>query len=793
MSRSGLLLAGVLAATVACPRDAFALDAAEARGRADTEVRAVAGATGQVQAAVAKARSASQTSPAKRVVSGEIMLRSKDYERAIRELSKVVELHRQGKASAAEHADALFLLAEAYFLSDQLLSARRHYTEIVEGGAAMTSYAGRSLSRLVDIALRTDRLETLDEVMAHLSKLPASDRTGSLQYARGKAHYTKREFTAARSALAQVAPGSEWEPQAKYLVGAIEVKEATPPPPPEPEEGAAAAPKAQVPRARYAKAVEAFRQVTQLKADNDRHRHVVDLAWMALGRLFYESDSYLDAVQAYSHVDRRSPEFNHMLYELAWVYVRLGDYQRAERALEVLAISDPNSLRFADGSLLRADLLLRSGKFEPALQLYQGVRGQFDPIHTQVDRFLKDTTDPTVYYEKLTDSERTVEDGELPRVALEWAREVAEGDRVFSMIDDVSQSRELVRDSRTLSSKLRVVLRSSVRAKAFPELKAGMEQALALLNRITLARGDLALGLEDVDSSAQSGALGAARARRRALMKQLSGLPRTEGDFAAREVSGERQWNRVSQSLQQLTIAADGLQAVINGLKRVMADADSHGVQQDPEARKRFEAEIAANERDLQAYRARIKEYRRQIELGRVQVGFGDQRYVDDAKLRVAFREALTEEINLAAKAGGGLAAYATSLQPVLERARAAERNVQEAYDRLDAQVASQTTRLEQQLAEESALVERYAEQLESLDQQARVLVGEVAMKHFALVRDRLKSIVLRADTGVVQHAWEVREEARTRVTNLQRERSREEASLNDELREVIDDAGDDE
>ena len=49
-----------------------------------------------------------------------------------------------------------------------------------------------------------------------------------------------------------------------------------------------------------------------------------------------------------------------MLYELAWVYAQLGDYQRAQRALEVLSITDPQKLELSDGSLLRADLMLRS-------------------------------------------------------------------------------------------------------------------------------------------------------------------------------------------------------------------------------------------------------------------------------------------------------------------------------------------------------------------------------------------------------------------------------------------------
>jgi len=70
-----------------------------------------------------------------------------------------------------------------------------------------------------------------------------------------------------------------------------------------------------------------------------------DLAWLAIGRLFHETDNYVEAAEAYSHVDRGSPEFSTMLYELAWVYVRLGDFERAQRALEVLTITDPNNPR----------------------------------------------------------------------------------------------------------------------------------------------------------------------------------------------------------------------------------------------------------------------------------------------------------------------------------------------------------------------------------------------------------------------------------------------------------------
>jgi hypothetical protein len=65
-------------------------------------------------------------------------------------------------------------------------------------------------------------------------------------------------------------------------------------------------------------------------------------------------------------------------------------------------------------------------------------------------------------------------------------------------------------------------------------------------------------------------------------------------------------------------------------------------------------------------------------------------------------------------------------------------------------------------------------------------------MRAFVAVRDRLKGIVLRSDIGIVQEAWEQREEQRLRVRNLQREKAREEQMLNDELREVLEDAEED-
>ena len=328
------------------------------------------------------------------------------------------------------------------------------------------------------------------------------------------------------------------------------------------------------------------------------------------------------------------------------------------------------------------------------------------------------------------------------------------------------------------------------RAKAFPELRAALEHNLAVSNKLARARATYAEGMDGVADDV-GGELGSVRQERRALMKRLGWLPITPADFSRRDESGDRQWNKVSQALQGLTVEADKLGAIINGLRRVLEDGGDFGVNPDAATRERFRLEIEANERDLEGYRRRIQEYRDAIDMGRAQSGFGDQRYVEDDQVRRRFRELFAREVALAAAGhdSGDASDYARSIQPGLSRADTLEVSMEAARADLERSIFEKAEVLKRRISDEVAAIEAQAARLDQLDQEARLVVGEMAMRNFARVRERLKSIVLRADIGIVQEAWEQREEQRYRVRSLQRERAREEQMLNDELREVLEDA----
>lgn len=752
---------------------------------AQTELTNVSREMPNVQSAVQKAKGEKLTAEQK-LANGELLYRMNDYNRAEVVLSEILEEF----PDTPSYPDALWLRGETYYAAHDYLSARRDYKALIDRAnePLFQAYFGRALARLVDVSLRLDDPpETLAPIFAKFNQVPPAQVDAGLLYAKGKAYYSEKAWNDASQAFSQVPNGTTYTHQARYFLGVIAMKVAQ----------AAAGPASGDPTkkarsADYKQAIETFRAVTDLPPDTPEHRHVIDLAWMAIGRLFYEMEQYQQAAEAYSKVGRESPEFDTTLYELAWVYVRMGDVERAERALEVLMVSDPNSPYIGDGTLLRADLLLRAGAFDRALQLYQTVLAQYDPMRAKVESFLGSTKDVSVYYDKLAQQQLDLLDQseQLPPIAIRWAREAEDGPLAFAVIDDVNECKTLIRQSNQLIDKLTALTGASNRVHAFPELEAGEETALGLLNRISRARLTVARALDDAEPGDLGGEIGQVRQQRRALMAAIEGLPVDSADFNLRQQQGLAQWNVLSQKLTRRSMEVDSLQASINGLRRVLSDGPAQGVARDPASVQRFQAELDANEHDLKSYRDEIGELRRQIDMGRAQIGLGDSRYQNDAAARDQFRDLLEREVQLAAggAANGSAQRFAGQASPVLAEARQYESQLVSELQQLDSQVAQRAGELQAKIEAERVNVAKYQQQLDGLDDEARDLVGHVAERNFGLVRDKLRNIVLRADVGITEQAWEVREEELDRVQSLETERARQEQLLDEELKEVRDD-----
>lgn len=776
---------------------AFPLAAAETdRAKADAEksVREVEQAAQTLGTKVNKPKS---HDPVQMIAAGELHLRTNQPDAAIDELSKVIELHRQGKATKGMDADAQYLIAEAYYATGELYAARRHF-ETVTDHAAEASFAGLggpAASRLVDIALAIQRTDALPDVLSRVERMLARTSNDALLYARAKALFALGRYSDARAQAASITGGSLYAQRASYLRGTALMREAEAAldknVADENSDSTKVEPtKVDTSEVDYRTAIAAFEQATVPAAVSGEGaadaRRIADLAWLAIARLHYESRFDERAIVAYQKVDRTSEYFSTALFELAWTYVRLGDYERGQRALEALTVLNPGLVDGADASLLRADLLLRAGRFADADKAYLEVRERYEPIRAQVHEYIETHEDPAIYYDKLTAADIEI-GSELPALAIDWAREEAREERVFAIVDDVARSRSLVKRSRRMVTLLRAALGSPSRAKVFPEVQGQLEQVVGLVNQLAFARLTLAVGMDDV--AEKGGAeLNSVRGQRQKLMARLGMLPTKPGDFSVRASKTERAWDEMSQTLQRLQLEADHLRALVNGLQRMLREAERHGVTADEATLERFRAEIEENSKDLALYLKRIDELREQVQVGRVQSGFGDENFEADDRVRAEFVKLFNQEVRLSASAGGKQSVYAKSLSPLLIKISTLEGRLAALRGQLDSQASSRGEEVRQVVNQEAEAIESYASKLDTMDQHARLLVGEVARNNLVKARDRIKGVVMRADVGLVQQAWELREEQRYRVRDLLRERAQEERLINDELREVVDD-----
>jgi len=694
-----------------------------------------------------------------RLTDGELFYRLQDYIRASIIFTDIVENFPDHRA----YPDALYYLGDSLYRAGDYLGARTRFRELIShaGDSRYRDHLQRALGRLIEIAIHTRDFDGVEDYFAALSRIPPSEIEATTNYYRAKYLYNRAVPTEevlrgdenvqidlamleqSRQGFEAVQAGSPYYPQARYFIGVIHTL-----------------------REEYPQAIEAFRRVLRSPAETEEQREVIELTQLALGRLYYETDQLDQAVEAYQSVPRTSSNFHIALYEIAWVYIRMGDSVRAERALEVLSVAAPDSRFIPDGKLLRANLLLRNGRLDDANQLFREVAREFGPVRRELDQMLSEHDDPRAYFRQLVRENMEHFDATsfLPPLAQRWASLEGDMDRALSVLSDLAQARQLVRETSSLVDRLDAALSQPNRVAVFQDLRIQVERATALRNRAARVRRDI-LREAGVDGSGQL----------RAIERELEDMPVDESEFADFDDEVLSRYRRLSRELGRLEVELTGIEARIVAMERYLTDTEED----------RDASGVAAIRRELEGHRAAVENYREQIrvltialEASRLQVGPGDSRYQRHERLR---REHARLAEELAGRIGNARA------RDLFTRVDRVERRLDEREQQILVVVEERTADIRRQLREEAENLIGYRQALTGLEAETEEVVGGVTYENFLQVQRRFYDLVLRADVGRIDVAWARREEHRMRVEMLTRERAREMRNLDDEFREIMD------
>ena len=719
----------------------------------------------------------SPTHVEERLTDGELFFRLRDYVRASVIFTDIVDNYPQHRA----YPDALFLLGEALFKANDFLGARSRYRMIIERAdqPAYAPYVQRALGRLIEIAIHIRDFEGVDDYFTRLSRLPPSEVEAATNYFRAKYLYSvairdaegatgdvnaqkvdTAKLDEARLSFEAVGQRSPYFAQARYFIGVIYLL-----------------------RGQYGASIDAFHRVCTLNVTTEDQRRITELSRLAIGRLRYEQDQLDAAIEAYQAVPRTSQVFDTALYEIAWVYIRMGDSTRAERALEVLSVAVPDSKHIPDGKLLRGNLLLRDGRFEDAAHVFTDVSAQFGPVREELDRVLAQHEDAVAYFRQLVRENLDVFDVSafLPPSALHWANTEGEMQRAMAALSDLSQARQLVGETESIIARLNAALSSPNPVAVFRDLRDQRERTTALRNRALQARQKLSAIEARATKQYSSPELEQLRTRRHELEKSLNGIPTQQEDIEKRALLVVRQYEALHKDLSRLEVELLGMEARITATDHFVGRP---GAGQDPAALGIVRAELTTQKAAIAEYRRQIKQLSLLIESGRLQVGVGDQDFERESALRNEYAQLVGRERQVLSALGARPDAKVDAGFQKL----ASIDNLLDRHDReIDAIVAERTHEMKQVLDEEGAKLVGYRTRLVSLEDESEQVVGGIALDNHRKVRQRFYDLVLRADVGVVDVSWAVREEHRIRTEALARERARALKALEDEYRDIMD------
>jgi TolA-binding protein/uncharacterized coiled-coil DUF342 family protein len=710
------------------------------------------------RAIAAQTRTVSYT---ERFADAEIMYRGRDYSHAAVLFTDIVTNYRDTPA----FANALFLLGESLYEAGDRYGARSRFREVLThaNDPLFRPWIQRSLGRLIEIALRTGDVAGMDEMFSRLNQIPPGDIEAQTTYARGKYLFLRPnpDYSGARVAFESIATSAPIYPQSRYFLGAILTAQE-----------------------RFPEAITAFQRVTQIDPQNDQQKQqVIDLAFLAIGRLQLERSEYDAAVEAYQQVGRNSPYFDRALFEQAWAFIRAGDAIRAERALEVLAISNPDSPLIPEGKLLWGNLLLRTGRFERAQQVFTDVRTAYGPVSQRMEQIVAQTTDPQVYFQQLLLMNQVFDaSGLLPQQAVAYLRTEGTLDQAISVVTDLNICRQYVRDSEELIARLNAAINSSSRAHVFRELRIAREQGFQVQNRITQARAELAAALDSAGAGINDSNLQGVISQRQGLENSIRRLPIDDAGIRRRDRAAEAEFTTVGQELQRNDQRVSNLEAMLVAMDRYLADNGAQRANTDTTG---LRNELVQHRNAVVSYRARIAELRRQITAGRAQIGVGDPRYQRDLEIASEARDLLRRQADIL-RSANRLPAEATALMTRLDEA---ERRVQMFDQRVQGMVDERMSGVRSQVQEEERNVAGYRIRLADLEREAADVVGRSVMENINNVRLHFYRIVMRADLGLVDVAWEERENHNNRARILAEELNRQTTALNDEFSEVTEGA----
>jgi tetratricopeptide (TPR) repeat protein len=710
-----------------------------------------------------------------RLVDAEVSFGLGDYNAAATALFDFV--NKPGPDAEA----ATYYLAESLYAKGDRGAALIYFTQLGNAATMNSRYYQPALGRLVELAIDSPGGDDAGATpwLSKLDAIPPGLRMPLVPYIRGKYAYSQGKYDEALAYFQDVPKSSDFDLQSQFFVGTIQIN------------------KQDLPRA-----IQTYTDLTERVPRTASDRRVMELAQLALGRLYYERDQFGKSIDSYLMVDRHSDLFPDALYEVSWVYVKNKQYDKALRALELLSRSEPDSartptIRILEGNLrIRKAQMIRSAQVEgtgaaaddPAIeydkanQVFSETHDMYFPGYVALSHIIVDKADPSRYMAQLAGrSQRAFQiAAPLPDEAAVLIREEPGVQRLIGVDGDLADVRRNLMETRETIDELGAVVAKHDTFDAYPSLAMRRHRIATIQDALAKLRDDLAD--QQLQLVNPSGDLSRLTATRKQLSEQYRAQPPVDKTHTDNIVQASKSFDGIEKTADEVDAALDTAGAMAVALRVYPNIPDSLSSQS--------QSGLADAAKESKEIDDELADVRRELRLGR------DLSQVEDdtAATRDA-RAKLTAAQDAEHRVLAGFASASRDPKKSQELAALGDRasRIASQLDQLDQQIngiadqGMQLTKaaLDTERGNLAALEKELADDSAEEDSGANDVLGA----GFADARLRLYEIDIRTDVGNVDVAWSQKEDTDDDVKRLTLARSRELKQLKDEFRDILEEA----
>lgn len=691
------------------------------------------------------------------------------------------------------YAEALYLLGDSLYKQRNFVGARSFLRQLVALGPAASNYQ-QALKTLLEIAYKTNNYNEINEIYAKLDN--QSELSPSLNYLRGKTLFGQKRYAEARAYFDKATQDPQLKPQAAYFAAVTLVSEARG------AEGDAtagpdrvAAPGQKVDAEKLKQADARFDAITKLAPSTPAVAGIVNMAFLARGRLAYERGEYEQAIDLYNRLPREDKHFSKAIYEATWALVQLKRYEMAQRNIKILPLTDPDPDMYTRAMLLQADLSLRIQDYDSALRWFDDILSRYDSVRDQINAFEQQHPDLKTFFESLVKEDLRLEIPEgLPtirtdmtiRTPEQWLTEGVVMNKAKLLLGDLSTVRTDLRESFTILDALEARLGSTTRIQSFPKLSAGKRLAIGVEADLITIRDDLVRREAQLARGGLSGSdaqrLDQLNAELATLKKRLGASASTPDELLQRDAQIASDFKRMRRKLDEVGLMIDERRKALAEINRFNA---TQGNKLSAKDRAAFDALRDEAARDIEGWEKLRLQLRRNVDVLRQKVGLGDARTKNEAALRDLYQQRLAEAEQLLRQSStpdGGELAGVRRLRAQIPGLQA---RISGYNNKIDQLVELKTSQLRERIKNERVMVQGYADTLGLISGSSKGVVAEIVLRNFLTKKEKFNRIILRADVGKIDVLYQRKEDSSRTINELFQSRSKELKRLEETFREV--------